>query len=162
MDLTLVAIVLMLFAIAASIIPFVPGPALVWLIGVAYAALTGFARVTWVGVGVMTVFMLVGATAGWWMSALGMKAQGGSWLGVAGALVGGLIGTFAIPLPIVGTVVGMAAGAMLLEYTRARRVRAAIRAGGASVAAYLMGVFVEMAMSVLIFAVFIGSLIVGG
>ncbi len=160
--LTALAIALMLIAMLASIIPFIPGPALVWAVGVVYAALTGFQRVTWAGVALMTVFMLLGVTSGWWMPALGMRAQGGSCLSILGALIGGLVGTFVIPIPIIGTLFGAVIGATLFEFARAGELRAALHSGGAAVMGYLLGLVVEFAMSALIFVVFVGSLILSG
>ena len=83
-----------------------------------YAALTGFTHVTWLSVGLMTVLMILGSTTGWWTQILGMHAEGGSCLSILGSLVGGLIGTFAIPVPFLGTIIGLVLGALLFEFAR--------------------------------------------
>ncbi|GAB4463128.1 MAG: DUF456 domain-containing protein [Anaerolineae bacterium] len=156
----ILAAVLMLIAMAASVIPLVPGPVLVWGIGLIYAILTGFERVTGVAVVIMTVFMLAGATSGWWMQALGMRTSGGSWLAIVGALLGGLVGAFVIPLPILGALVGAVVGAILIEFVRAGRLRVALNVGGAALKGFFLGLVVEFAASLLIFLTFVGALII--
>ncbi|MBN1287420.1 MAG: DUF456 domain-containing protein [Anaerolineae bacterium] len=160
--LIVVAIVLMLVVIFLSILPVIPGPALVWAIGVVFAALTGFERVTWLSVLLMTLFMALGSTADWWLPALGMKTQGGSCLAIVGSLIGGLIGTFAIPVPIIGTLVGAVLGAFVFELARLREFRAALDAGGAALVAYVVSMAAEIVFSALIFFVFVGSLALSG
>ena len=156
------AILLMLLALPASLLPAVPGPALVWAIGVIFAVLTGFARVGWPSVAVMTVLMVLGSASGWWMQALGMRSQGSSCLAILGALLGGLVGTFAIPIPILGTLLGLVMGAILFEFLRAGELNLAIRTGGAAAAGYALSTIVEVGISLLIFAVFIASLLISG
>ncbi|MBN1967436.1 MAG: DUF456 domain-containing protein [Anaerolineae bacterium] len=160
--LAIVAIVLMVIAIVASALPVLPGPLIVWLIGVVFAALTGFARVTWLAVGVMTVLMALGSTTGWWMQALGMKAQGGSCMSILGALFGGLIGTFVIPIPILGTLVGLGLGALLFEFARVGDVRRAAQSGSAALSGYVLSVIVEMGIGGLILVVFVISVMSTG
>lgn len=160
--LAILAIVLMIVAILASALPVLPGPLLVWGIGLAYAALTGFARVTWLAAGLMTILMILGSTTGWWMQALGMKAQGGSCMSIVGAVVGGMIGTFAIPIPILGTLVGLALGALLFEFGRFGDLRRAAQSGSAALSGYVLSVLVEMLIGGLILVVFVISVLSTG
>jgi uncharacterized protein YqgC (DUF456 family) len=155
----IIAVVLMVIAVIASLLPVVPGPALVWAIGLAYGVLTGFTHVTGLSLILMTLLMILGSTSGWWMQALGMHASGGSWLSIVGALVGGLIGTFAIPIPFLGTIVGLVLGALLFEFARVGEIRQAMQSGGAALRGYLLSVLVEGGISLLILAVFVISLI---
>ena len=155
----ILAVVLMIVAIVASLLPVVPGPALVWAIGLVYAALTGFTHVTWLSVGLMTVLMILGSTTGWWTQILGMHAEGGSWLSILGSLVGGLIGTFAIPIPFLGTIIGLVLGALLFEFARVGEFRQAVRSGGSALRGYLLSVLVEGGIGILILIVFVLSLV---
>ena len=154
----IIAVVLMIAAVVASLLPVVPGPALVWAIGLVYAVLTGFAHVTWLSISLMTILMILGSTTGWWTQILGMRADGGSCLSILGALVGGLIGTFAIPIPLLGTVIGLVLGALLFEFARVGEFRQAMQSGGVALRGYLLSVLVEGGISILILAVFVISL----
>lgn len=149
-----VVLVLMFIAAMASILPFVPGPVLVWAIGLLYAVLTKFGPISVPTVLLMTALMLIGSSTAWWTQTLGMKAQGSSPLSIIGALVGGLIGTFAIPIPVLGTLIGLVFGSLLLEFARVRKFRVALRAGNAAVRGYVLSALVETGISILILIVF--------
>ncbi len=149
-----ITLLLMILAVLASLIPMIPGPALVWAIGLLYAVLTGFARVSTLAIIIMTALMLLGSTSGWWMQILGMKASGGSWVGVFGGLVGGLIGSFAIPIPIVGTLIGVVAGTLLVELLRVGDAKEAAKSGRIALKGYLLTLLTETGISALIVIVF--------
>ncbi len=159
--LLIIAVVLMIIAIIASFLPVVPGPAIVWAIGVLFAGLTEFRQVTVLSVALMTILMILGSTTGWWMQALGMKAQGGSCIGVAGALLGGLIGTFAIPIPFLGTLIGIVLGTLVVEFAHVGEFRQALQSGNVAIKSYLLSVVVEIGISTLILAVFSASVLFG-
>lgn len=157
--LVVIALVLMVLATFLAILPVVPGPAVVWAIGVVFAALTNFERVSGFSVLIMTILMVLGSTSDWWLPVLGMRTQGSSCLAIAGSLVGGLVGTFLIPVPILGTLIGAVAGAMALEFARLREFRQAIETGGAALVAYFVGMAAEIVFCSLILFVFIASLL---
>ena len=147
-------VILMVLIVIASLLPVVPGPALVWAIGTLYAAATGFERITILPVAIMTVLMILGSTSGWWMQALGMKAQGGSWTAVIGGLLGGLVGTFAIPVPILGTLIGVVGGTVLFELLRVGNAEDAARTSAIALKSYLLSLLTETGVSALIVLVF--------
>ncbi|NLE52444.1 MAG: DUF456 domain-containing protein [Chloroflexi bacterium] len=149
-----VALVLMGVSVLVSVIPFVPGPLLVWAVGLVFAILNDFERVTYLAFGVMTVIMIAGSTSDYWMQALGFKMKGGSCLTTLGSIGGGIVGTFAIPVPLFGTVIGMVLGALAVELMRVGDWRSAVAAGRTSFELYLIGVAFEITASLLIGAVF--------
>lgn len=148
------ALILMIIVVLASLLPVIPGPALVWAIGLLYAAVTNFERVTAFPAILMTLLMIVGSTSGWWMQTVGMKAQGGSWTAIIGGLLGGLAGTFAIPIPIVGTLLGVVGGTVLFELLRVGDARVAARSSGLALKSYLLTLVTETGISALIVLVF--------
>lgn len=152
-----VALVLMGISVLVSIIPFVPGPLLVWAVGLVFAILNDFERVTYLAFGVMTVIMIAGSTSDYWMQALGFKMKGGSCVTTLGSIGGGILGTFVIPVPLFGTVIGMVLGALGVELVRVGDWRSAIGAGRTSFELYLIGVAFEVTASLAIAAVFVVS-----
>ncbi len=149
-----VALVLMGLSLLVSIVPFVPGPLLVWAVGLVFALLNDFQRVTYLAFGVMTVLMIAGSTSDYWMQALGFKIKGGSCLTTLGSISGGIVGTFFIPIPLFGTVIGMVLGALAVEMMRVGDWRAALGAGRTTFELYLIGVAFELTTSLAIAAVF--------
>jgi uncharacterized protein YqgC (DUF456 family) len=71
----------------------------------------------WWPIGASVVLAAAGEIVETWTAAAGLAAGGGSRRGMWGAILGGLIGglllTGLVPIPLVGTVVGAAAGAFL-------------------------------------------------
>jgi uncharacterized protein YqgC (DUF456 family) len=85
--------------------------------------------------------------------ASGAKKAGGSRRAAVGALFGGfagaILGTFIIPIPVIGTLTGAAAGAFLgaatLELTTGRAPRAAAGVGRSAMIGHLKGNLVKLA-----------------
>ena len=163
------AAIMMIGVLLISIIPLIPGPLLMWLAAMAFGVaegvisgggLTGgFHRLHPVAAVIMTVIMLVGSTSEFWMPVLGMRAQGASCWGSLGTLLGGIAGTFFIPMPICGTMIGAVAGALLFELIHVGDAREAFKVGGLAVRVYFMELAVEYGTSIVIFAVFVASLL---
>ena len=157
--LTILAAVLMVITLIASLVPVLPGPFLLWAISIAYGILTGFQHLTVAAAVAITVLMLIGTLKDFWMPLLGMKTQGASCSTVFGMIVGGLIGTFAIPVPVIGTLIGAVAGAALLELLHLGDTQKALQAGGFALRSFVLGMLTELGFNLLIVAVFFGSLL---
>jgi hypothetical protein len=156
---SLVAVaILMGVALLISLIPYIPGPAVLWAIGVIYALVNDFERVTIPAVIVMSLFMVIGSTTEIWLRYLGLQHRGGSCWGTLGSILGGILGTFMIPVPILGTLIGAILGALLVEFMRVGQVHHAYLAGRAVLETYLVGIVVEFGMSLGIFITFLVSL----
>lgn len=156
--LILVTVILLLIALFISVVPFIPGPMLVWIILVVFGYATDFTRFPLVSVGIVSVLMIFGSTSDMWLRMFGMQSRGGSCWGVLGSFFGGTIGSFLIPIPILGTLTGAILGALLVELMRAREMQMAFQAGRSVLEMYLVNVVVEMGISLAMFAVFLISL----
>jgi uncharacterized protein len=166
------ALILMVGVMLVSLLPFVPGPALMWVVAAAFGVgeglidggtiTDGFQRLHLAIFAIMTVIMVVGSTTDFWMPVVGMRVQGGSCWGSLGSLIGGLVGTFAIPIPIIGTLIGAILGALLFEFIYIGDARKAFSAGGLAMKAFFLGLLFEITASGLILALFILSLLLTG
>ena len=136
--LTVIAGVLMVIALIASLLPFLPGPFMLWVISIVYGVLTGFQHLTVLSAVVITILMIIATTKDIWMPIVGMKTSGVSCSSAIGMFVGGLIGTFAIPIPIVGTLIGAIVGAILLELLNLGDLQKALKAGGFAFKSFLL------------------------
>jgi uncharacterized protein YqgC (DUF456 family) len=158
-DSALIAVAIILMAIGAllSVVPLMPGPLLVWGVGVIFAVIDGFERLTVPALAAMTVLMIAGSTSEVWMQFFGIRMEGSSCLSTIGSLAGGLVGTFVIPIPILGTVIGMVIGALAFELMRVGELDRALKAGHNTFKLYLVGFAVEFAASAAILGVFVLS-----
>ena len=157
--LLILATALMLVTLVLALIPILPGSLMPWAVGIVYGALTGWQRVTPAAAAVMTGLMLVGVTADYWRPLLGAKTTGMGCRTSLGSFAGGLIGTFLIPIPLVGTVIGLVAGALVMELLQFGDLRKAMGAGRAAFKQFVVGYVLTIAISVSIFVVYIISVI---
>jgi uncharacterized protein YqgC (DUF456 family) len=142
-----VALVALAIAIGAvgTVVPLIPGLALVWAATLAYGLIEGFGTTGTVAFSVVTVLALVGALAGWVLPARVAGAAGAArssiLLGVAGAIVGFFV------LPVVGLPVGGVAGVYAGELQRTRDGVAAWRATRATIAGFGLAALVQFGLA---------------
>ncbi len=152
------SLIVMILGIVASFIPIVPGTVLVWAIALIFAVLDGFVHITVPAVVIMTLIMIISVLHDVWLPLIGIKSSGLSCLGAVGLTVGGLIGTFVIPMPLVGSLLGAVAGALLVEFVRLRQLRHAIKAGTVAAKLFFIGYIIEVGSSFLVFIVYLYSI----
>lgn len=155
--LTIIALVLMVAAAILSLLPFVPGHLLLWGISLVYAILTNFQEVTIISMILITGLMLLRATSDFWMPLLGVKSGSLSCAAAFGTIIGGLIGTFTIPIPILGTLLGAVAGAVVMEILRVGDLRLALKAGNFAFRTFVLGMIFEVLINLAIIGVFFSS-----
>jgi uncharacterized protein YqgC (DUF456 family) len=80
-----------------SLIPFVPGPFIIWMAALIYGLLNGFGVLGGWMFGLITVFMIAGSLADNLLMGAGAKKSGASWLGLGLAFLAGIIGTLLLP-----------------------------------------------------------------
>ena len=155
--LLIVVLGLMAFGTFAAVLPVVPGPALVWFGAMIYAIGTNFQSPGLVALIILTLLMILGSTTNLWMSALGVKATGGSIWGIFGGLAGMLLGTLLF-FPI-GALIGVVVGTLGVEFLVTGDWRKALRIGGGTAGGFLLGVAAEFIIALLMDIVFIASLL---
>jgi uncharacterized protein YqgC (DUF456 family) len=86
----------------------------------------------------------------------GGSRKGALWA-IAGSLVGGVLGTFLLPIPIVGSVLGACGGAFLGalfgERREGKNMRDSLRSGGGAATGRLLGIVGKIGGGVLIWAI---------
>lgn len=110
------SVIFALIGLVGTIIPLLPGVLLVWLAVFGYWALTGFEALSDGSFVVISLIALVTGTADYWMAYLGAKTGGASREGLLWGIAGAVVGT--ILLPLLGTVIGYAAGVLYGEYQK--------------------------------------------
>lgn len=150
----------MLGVLFISLIPFVPGPGLLWLITLLFGVLDQFQHLTLITFIFISMLMLAGSTTDFWMPMLGMKTRGASFSSVLGTIGGGLAGTFIVPIPLLGTFAGAMTGALLLELLRNGNLRQSFKSAGFALESYLLSMLVEFLIGVAMIALFVVSILI--
>lgn len=132
-------------------LPVIPGLIIIWLSALFYGAVVvGFDVFSpWV-FALITLIALVAGTANLWLAALGAKTTGASWRTLIVGFVGAIAGTFLIPIPLLGTILGYAAGLTLSEYVRLGQWRPAMKAALGGVVGWGVSTVVEFIGALLI------------
>jgi uncharacterized protein YqgC (DUF456 family) len=110
-----------LAGLAGSLFPAFPGATLIWGAAVVHGLVFGFEPLGAYTLISLTILMGVSIGGQYAVSAFGARRFGSSGWGIAGAAVGMLVGTFAIPIPLVGSLIGAFLGATGVEFVRAQR-----------------------------------------
>lgn len=160
--LLILATVMMLVTLALAFVPILPGPLMPWAVAIVYGVLTGWTRITPLAAIVISVLMVVGVTADWWRPLLGAKTTGMGCRTSLGSFAGGFLGTFLIPIPLLGTVIGLVAGALLMELAQFGNLQKAMSAGKAALRMFVVGYALNIAISVAIFVVYVISVLTTG
>jgi uncharacterized protein YqgC (DUF456 family) len=109
---------IMAVGLIGMILPIYPGVVIIWAAVLLHGLVTGFAVLeVWVLV-VITLLMIAGSLVDNFLMGGKARQAGASWLSIGGALLAGLVGTFAFP-PL-GGILAAPALLFLLEYARLR------------------------------------------
>ena len=116
LSLNIVIYLIMAVGLFGMIVPIYPGVVIIWAAVLIHGLATGFAVLEiWVLV-VITVLMIAGTLVDNLLMGGKARQAGASWLSIGGALLAGLVGTFAFP-PL-GGIVAAPTLLFLLEYAR--------------------------------------------
>src|SRR3954447_14418215 len=160
-DSALVALVAVAMAVGVvgTIVPVVPGLALVWAAALVYGLGAGFSAVGVVAFTVITGLALAGIATGYLMpqraAARSGAARSSMWLG--GGLA--LLGFFVVPL--IGVVLGGVLGVFLGEIVRTRDAAAAWRSTAGTIKGFGVAVVVQFALGLTMVAVWASWLLLG-
>ena len=145
------ALLVMCFGLAGSVLPGIPSTPLVLLVAIGHRLWFGAA-----GASNLALVILGGLTAlslamDYLASMYGAKRLGATWRGVLGAVVGGTIGMF-FALP--GILVGPFLGALLFEMMGGREWKQAAQAGLGAVIGLFVGALGKLACCVAMMGLF--------
>lgn len=146
--LALLAYLLMFIGLIGSLLPLVPGPVLIWLGALLWAANDDFANVGWPTLLILLVLTILAWVSDLLLTSVVSRRVGASWKAILGAILGGFAGGifFGGWIPVIGTMVATVAGAIVgmvaMEVIDKRDLRLAIH----SSQGYLLGVLASSAL----------------
>ena len=145
------ALLLMLCASAASVLPGIPGTPIVLVVAIGHRLYFGTAGANnWV-LAILIVLTLLSVLFDYLASMFGAKKLGATWKGILGAMVGGLVGLF-FNLP--GILLGPFLGALLFEFAGGRDFKPALKAGAGATIGLLAGAIGKFAICITMVALF--------
>ncbi len=153
----IVVVVLIVAGVVGTVLPAIPGAALVFAGALLGAWIDDFTRVSGWTVGVLSVLMALAWLVDFAAAALGAKRAGASRLAIVGAAAGTLAGIFT---GLWGLVFMPLAGAAIGEFIARRQLRRAGRVGVATWIGLLLGTAAKVAIVFAMVGIFVAALIV--
>jgi uncharacterized protein YqgC (DUF456 family) len=111
---TVVVAVVMILGLMGVVLPVLPGLLLIWAAALFYGFMVGFGTLGWTVVALLSVLVVAGAVKSVMIPRRAAAASGASGWAQVGAVVGGVIGFFVIP--VLGLILGALAGLLAVEY----------------------------------------------
>ncbi|MDZ4288540.1 MAG: DUF456 domain-containing protein [Prosthecobacter sp.] len=109
---------LLLLGIIGSVVPLLPGPVFIFVAGILHTILRPESGMSWQGIVVLSVWLVLAYVVDFFSGAMGARWFGASRWGIAGVVVGGIVGLFFAPL---GFILGPLAGALAFELFFAKK-----------------------------------------
>ena len=98
---------LLFVGLLGAVLPFVPGPLLIFIAGLVHTWLRPESAMSWPGIAVLALLLVVAYVLDFASGAMGARWFGASKWGIIGVFVGGVVGLFfALPGLILGPIVG--------------------------------------------------------
>ncbi len=150
------ALFLMCFGLAGSVLPGIPSTPLVLLVAIGHRLWFGAASASNLALLILGALTALSLVMDYLAGMYGAKRLGATWRGVLGAVVGGLIGIFfAFP----GIIVGPFVGALMFEMMGGREWKQAARAGLGAVIGLFVGALGKLACCVAMMGLFAFSVV---
>ena len=153
-----IAVVLLIAAgVAGSVLPALPGTALV-LAGIVLGAwLDDFTRVKWWVVAIIAALAIIAWVTDYFATVLGARKAGASKLAIIGAALGTVAGIF---MGLVGVLFMPFVGAAVGEYLAQKDTRQAAKVGLATWLGLLVGTIVKLVLVFMMIGIFIVAQVV--
>jgi uncharacterized protein len=98
---------LLIIGLAGTILPLIPGPIIIFIGGVLHTLLRPESGMSGWGIAMLALLLVISYVLDFFSGALGSKWFGGSKWGIAGVIIGGIIGLFfSLPGLILGPLIG--------------------------------------------------------
>jgi len=155
-----VALAVMLVGLVGTILPAVPGVALIWATVIVFVIIDGFKTLSAPVVVVLSLLAIIAIVADLVFTQVASKIAGASWQAIAAGMVLGIVGFLlgffvggigSVPAGLIGTLVGI----LVVEYLHRHDWVEALKAGGGWLAGCLASKIVQFIIGLLMIGVFV-------
>jgi uncharacterized protein YqgC (DUF456 family) len=137
---------LLLLGLIGSVVPLLPGPFLIFVAGIVHTLLREESAMSWQGIVVLTLLLALAYVTDFFSGAMGARWFGASRWGIAGVVVGGIVGLFLGPF---GILLGPLAGALLFEiFFAKKRFQPAVKSTWGTLLGTGVGLVLRLVISV--------------
>ena len=119
-------ITIVMMAVGLLVIPILPGLVIIWVSALGYGIAAGFGVLGWVMFALITVLMLAGSILDNVLMGAQAHKEGAPWWVVLIAMAAAIIGSFVIPIPIIGGILASLLVLYLVEWLRLKDPKRAV------------------------------------
>lgn len=153
---TILFTVLIGASILFSVVPGIPGPFIMFALTLIYSYFDSFAHVTYANLAILFLIAFLSFMVDLLSGILGAKVGGANGMSLVWGWVGLLLGTFIIPIPFVGSLVGFFLGILISEAFLMKKDKdASFKAAIGGLIGALAGTFGNVFMAIIYFALFL-------
>jgi uncharacterized protein YqgC (DUF456 family) len=145
----IIFILLLIPGIILAIIPNIPGMIYMLLIAICFSIYDQFVHVTGTDLAILSGIVAVVMLVDFFSGVAGAKWGGAHWSSILSGLIGLVFGSVLIPLPIIGSLIGMFIAILATEWHRTRNIRQANKAAMGSLAGTLIGTVIKAAGAII-------------
>lgn len=119
-------IAMVMMAVGLLVIPILPGLVIIWVAALGYGIAAGFGTLGWIMFAIITVLMLAGSILDNVLMGTQAHKQGAPWWAILIAMLAAILGSFLIPIPIVGGILSALLVLFLIEWLRLKDSKKAL------------------------------------
>ncbi len=147
--------VLLIPGIALAIVPGIPNILYMLAVAVGFGFADHFAHLSGFDIGILSALAALTLLVDFLAGIVGAKWGGAHWSSIAWGVVGLVLGSAFIPVPFVGSIIGMFLGVLASELYRTNDLRQARKAATGSFLGWLAGTGFKVAASVVFLGLFV-------
>jgi uncharacterized protein YqgC (DUF456 family) len=119
-------ITMIMMAVGLLVIPILPGLLIIWISALGYGIAAGFNVLGWVMFSIITALMLAGSILDNVLMGAQAHREGAPWWVVMISLSSAIIGSFVIPIPVIGGILAALIVLFLIQWLRLKETRKAL------------------------------------
>ena len=108
------------------VLPLLPGLVIIWAAALGYGLAAGFGTLGWIIFAVLTVLMIAGSVVDNILMGRSAHKEGAPWWVILVAMVAAILGSFVIPIPIIGGILAALGTLFGIEWIRRKNWRKAL------------------------------------
>jgi uncharacterized protein YqgC (DUF456 family) len=125
-DLVVKSITLTVMLAGLLVLPLLPGLVIIWVATLGYGLAAGFGTLGWIMFGIVTVLMLAGSVVDNVLMGTSAHKEGTPWWVILVAMTAAIVGSFVIPIPIIGGILAALLTLFVIEWIRRKDWRKAL------------------------------------
>jgi uncharacterized protein YqgC (DUF456 family) len=108
------------------VLPLLPGLVIIWVVALGYGLVAGFGTLGWIMFALLTVLMIGGSVVDNVLMGRSAHKEGAPWWVILIAMMAAIVGSFVIPIPIIGGILAALVTLFGIEWIRRKDWRKAL------------------------------------